>query len=143
MWFNSVFDCLEHFRTEPIPVDGDSSEARLGDYVVKFPDASGGSGEGGGGGSAMGFSWPAGNVGMALGGILTTRVTAQAATQRTAGLTATATPTATAGTAASARSSSGSNSNRSSGVQNLPEPNEVGVQKDMSRLTQLRLLLHV
>ena len=44
MWFNSVFDCLEHFRTEPIPVDGDSSEARLGDYVVKFPDAGGGGG---------------------------------------------------------------------------------------------------
>ena len=110
MWFNSVFDCLEHFRTEPIPVDGDSSEARLGDYVVKFPDAGGG----GGGGFARGVSWPAGNVGMALGGILTTRVTAP--TPRT---------TATTTTATTSARSSGSNSNRSSGVQNLPEPNDV------------------
>lgn len=115
MWFNSVFDCLEHFRTEPIPVDGDSSEARLGDYVVKFPDASGG-------GFARGVSWPAGNVGMALGGILTTRMTTS--TQRTTAATTAATTT-TAVTATSARSSSGSNSNRNSGVQNLPEPNEV------------------
>ena len=116
MWFNSVFDCLEHFRTEPIPVDGDSSEARLGDYVVKFPGAGG---SGGTDVSARGVSWPAGNVGMALGGILTTRMTtASAAVPRTAAPTTTATTLA--------RSSSGSNSNRSSGVQNLPEPSEVG-----------------
>ena len=115
MWFNSVFDCLEHFRTEPIPVDGDSSEARLGDYVVKFPDASGG-------GFARGVSWPAGNVGMALGGIITTRMTASTQQRPTAATTAAT--TTTAGTATSARSS-GSNSNRNSGAQNLPEPNEV------------------
>ena len=118
MWFNSVFDCLEHFRTEPIPVDGDSSEARLGDYVVKFPGAGGGGGSADG--SARGVSWPAGNVGMALGGILTTRMTTSAAAPRTAAPTTTATTLA--------RSSSGSNSNRSSGVQNLPEPSEVGIQ---------------
>ena len=40
MWFNSIFEMLEHFRTEPVPMDsgGGISDVRLTSFVIKDDD---------------------------------------------------------------------------------------------------------